>query len=806
MLISQKWLKEFVDFDYTPSELDSILTMLGIEVEGVIDYSEKYKNFFTGVVLTKEKHPNADKLSLCTVDFGIGVKQIICGAPNVRAGLKVVVANIGAIIPNGGFQVEKRPVRKIESEGMICSQAELELGDDSHGIWELPDDTPVGVPLAEHLGLDDTVFEISITPNRADCLSHLGIAREIAAYSNKQIRLPDTSLLENCSPCSNFISVEIQDEEKCPRYSARVLHNSKVIESPLWLKQRLILCGQRPVNAIVDVTNYVLLECGQPLHAFDLSKISGSRIICKTANDNQKFITLDDKERLLDSSMLMICDAEKPVAIGGVMGGTNTEITDSTVDILLESAYFQPASIRRTSKKLGLQSESSYRFERGVDFNNIIFASNRAAKLIAEITDATVESGIVDIYPNPIPLKTVKLRYSRVADILGVNLSIERIDKILTALQFSILDHNSESVTLQVPSYRVDIELEIDLIEEIARLHNYDNITPDMKTAIDASTTSIDKQLSMPPARLEIRNFLVANGFHEILTQNQTDPASSQIFTDNPVTIANPLGEELSIMRPSLFPAMLRTIEHNNRLGNYDCRLFEIGKTFHIVDESKETFINGILENESLIIAVTGNNKPMNWVDKPKPFDFYDIRGIAENLLESLKIRRFKFNPLLMPHPVFSANTLEVFSASIPFGYVGEVSPKILKHFDLQDNVFAIELDLAKLYNLERRTWKYEKVSPFPGTSRDLAFIIGDSFTAEEIRQEIVKHAGNLARSVSVFDVFKGKSIEPGKKSIAFSIYYSAADRTLTDKEVDNSINAIVAHMEKTFDATLRKA
>lgn len=806
MLISQKWLKEFVDFDYSPSELDSILTMLGIEVEGITDYSEKYKNFFTGVVLTKEKHPNADKLSLCTVDFGKGVKQIICGAPNVRAGLKVVVANIGAIVPNGGFRVEKRPVRKIESEGMLCSQTELELGEESQGIWELPDDTPIGVSLAEHLGLEDIVYEISVTPNRADCLSHLGIAREIAAYANKPIKLPDTSFIENTSSSSDFISVEILDAEKCPRYTARIIHNTHVTESPLWLKQRLRLCGQRPVNVIVDVTNYVLLECGQPLHAFDLSKISGNKIICKSTDVHQKFITLDGKERIIDSSMLLICDAEKPLAIGGVMGGANSEITDATQHILLESAYFQPSSIRRTSKKLGLQSESSYRFERGVDFNNIVYASDRAAKLIAEITGATVESSIVDIYPNPIPSKTVSLRYSRIADILGVHLSIEQIKNILTALQFLILDENTDSITVQVPSYRVDIELEIDLIEEIARLYNYDNITPNMKTTIDASTSTLDKKLSVPPIRKEIRNYLVANGFHEILTQNQTDPANANIFTDNPVTIQNPLGEELSVMRPSLFPALLKTIEHNNRLGNFDLRLFEIGKTFHVANENKESFINGISEKESLIIAISGNNKPMNWDDKPKPVDFYDIKGIAENLLGAIKIRRLKFIPLLMPHPIYSPNTLEIFSVSNSFGFVGEVSTKILNHFDLQKKVFALEIDLDKLYNLESGTWKYEKVSPFPGTSRDLAFIINDSFTAEEIRQEIVKHAGNLARSVNIFDVFKGKNFEPGKKSIAFSIYYSSPDRTLTDKEVDNSINEIIAHIEKTFDATLRKA
>lgn len=805
MLVSHKWLKEFVDFDYTPQELDDILTMLGIEVEGIVDYREKYKNFYVGKVLESEKHPNADKLSVCRVDYGGGIKTVVCGAPNVAEGQNIVFAAVGARIPAGGFTIEKRAVRKIESEGMICSQAELELGEDSSGIWVLPETATSGMPLAEYLGLDDIIYEIGITPNRADCLSHLGIAREIAAYKRDKVNKPDDTVLEKGGKTSNTISVEIDDKEKCPRYTARIIRNVKVQESPMWLKQRLILCGMRPVNVIVDVTNYILLECGQPLHAFDLAEIKGNKIICKTAADGEKFITLDDKEQKLDSSMLMICDAERSLAIGGVMGGQNSEISNETTDVLLESAYFNPTSIRKTAKKLGLQTESSYRFERGVDFDNIVYASNRAAKLIAELAGGTVEEGIIDVEPEPLERKKVTLRYKRAADIIGADISSEQIRDILTALDFKTIEENDDSITVEVPGYRVDIALEIDLVEEVARMFNYDNIEPDFTVTIDSSGTTTAKELQVPELRKPLREYLVAKGFHESLTQNQTDPKSAAIFTAQPVEIANPLGEELSIMRPSLFPAMLKTVERNHRLGNFDLRMFEIGKSFHRAKENEKTFVSGILERENLLISITGNAAMPHWSDKARDVDFYDIRGLAEDLLRDMKIKRFKFNPIVEEHPAFSKNAVEIISVKQTVGYAGEVSAEILKKFDIEHKVFAIEINLDKLYEAERKQWRYEKVSPYPKVTRDLAFIVDEQYPAEEIRLEIQKSAGKLAKTVEIFDVFKGKNIAAGKKSIAFTISYSAKDRTLTDKEVDESINNIIKQIEKKFSANLRK-
>ncbi len=805
MYISHNWLKEFVDFDYSPSEIDSILTGLGIEVEHIVDYTEKYKNFFIGHVLHHDKHPNADKLSVCLVDYGDGEKTIVCGAPNVAQGQKVVVGIPGACVPNSKIILEKRKVRNVESEGMICAQVELELGEDHDGIWILPESAEMGMTLLDYLNLNDVIYEIGITPNRSDCLSHLGIAREIAAYSRQKIRKPEVKFTEGSEKSSDFVSVEILDADKCPRYTGRVIKNIKMQESPQWLKQRLIMLGQRPVNAVVDVTNYILLECGQPLHAFDLRDLKGNKIIVKTAENEQKFTTLDSKERILDSSMLMICDAERPVAVGGVMGGENSEVKNDTVDILLESAYFSPASIRRTSKRLALQSESSYRFERGIDWENVAYASDRAATLIAEITGGTVCQGIIDAYPVKIGAKEVTLRYKRANNVIGTDLSTEEIREMLLALDFEIISENSDTITLKVPTYRVDISMEIDLIEEIARLYNYDNIQPDFSVSIDSSGTGSIDELKVPELRAVIREYLVANGYNEALTQNMIDPKSSAVFTEDPVVIANPLGEELSILRSSLFPSMLKTIERNHRLRNLDLQLFEVGKTFKKVGADVATFIPGIYENEELLIVITGKSLPTQWGSTDRQSDFYDIRGIIEDLLTSMKIKKVRLLPISEDHPVLSKNTVSINLGNQIVGYIGEVNQKILKQFDINYPVFAANLHLHKLYKIDRKQWKFSSVSPFPTVTRDLALLVDDAIPSEDLRQAIQKNAGNICKSVDIFDVYKGKNLAEGKKSIAFSVSYSANDRTLTDTEVDNSVTQIVKFLETKFNAELRK-
>ncbi|MFC2130056.1 phenylalanine--tRNA ligase subunit beta [Bacteroidota bacterium] len=805
MYISYSWLKELVDFSYTTEELDHILTMLGIEVEEVIDYQKKYDKFFTASVLKVEKHPNADKLTVCEVDYGQGVNKVVCGAPNVEAGQKVILGIPGAVIPGAGFTLEKRTVRNIESAGMICSESELETGEDSNGIWVLPKETEIGKSLSDFLELNDIIMDVSLTPNKADCLSHIGIAREISAYNGNPVNIPKTNITESGKAITDSMEVIIEDAEKCPRYSARIIRGITVKESPVWLKNRLILLGLRPVNVIVDITNFVLMEQGQPLHAFDLNKIEGNKIICKTVKDTEKFTTLDSKERTLDSSMLMICDANRSVAIGGVMGGGNSEIADETKDVLLESALFNPSSIRKTSKQLGIQSDASYRFERGVDIENVTNALDRAAALIAELTGGTIDKGFIDVYPNPIEKLKLKMRYQRANDVIGIDISSDEMKNMLQRLRFNIVDENDTFCTVEVPYSRVDVSQEIDLIEEIARLYNYDNIEPDYSISVSLASGSVPAELTIPPLRGKISDYLIKSGFNEIITQNMMDPATADLFTDNPIKISNPLGEELSVMRPSIIPAVLRTIGRNIRLGNGDLKFFEIGRSFHVVDENQETFIKNLYEKEEIIIALSGKTMPQQWGVQDKNADFYDIKGIVEELTEFFRLSKVKYKHNETDNTIFNKNSMEIIANGDSIGKFGEVSNDLLKRFEIEVPVYLGLLNLSMLYKSEREIPYYSQVPPYPGIARDLGFIVDKSLTAKEIQNEIMNKGGNLLKSSVVFDVYEGKSIEKGKKSIAYSLNFSSPKRTLKDEEVDITVDKIVHAVEKKFNARLRK-
>ncbi|TAL69552.1 MAG: phenylalanine--tRNA ligase subunit beta [Bacteroidetes bacterium] len=805
MYISYKWLQEFVEFDYSAAELEHILTMLGIEVESIIDYNKKYENFFTAKVLNVEKHPNADKLTVCEVSLGNEIKEVVCGAPNVKEGQMAVLGIVGAVVPQNGMILEKREVRKVVSNGMLCSQYELEFGDDKSGIWILSNDAPVGIPLAKYLNIDDVVFDISVTPNRADCLSHLGIAREIAAFSDKKVKIPGLKLNECENRTDSEVKVIIEDAEKCPRYTARVLKNLLMQESPEWLKSRLTILGMRPINSIVDVTNYILLECGQPLHAFDLNKLNDKSIVVKTAEKAEKFITLDSKERILDDDMLMICDGKRSVAIGGVMGGENSEINNDTKDILLESAFFNPSSIRRTAKKLGIQSEASYRFERGVDIDNIMYASNRATQLISEISGGVVLKEIIDVYPLTQELKKIKLRFQRARDIIGTDIPDNEIEEMITSLQFKVTKKQKDYIIFEVPSFRVDISQEIDLIEEVARAYNYDNINSQMTSTIDFSREGVPKKLEQPFLREKLIDYFVLNGFNQVLTQNQTDPKSMGLIREEAVKISNPLGEELSLMRTSLIPSMLKTIERNTRIGKSDLRLFEIGKSFHKVDKEHDTFIKGIKEKETLIVAMTGKKNLRQWSVQAAETDFYDIKGVVENLRDYFHLDGLYLSGDTNSNNIFNANALCINLDKNQIGRLGVISNKLLKEFDIDFPVFILEVELEELYNLPGHQSKYKPVSQFPVVMRDVAFITDKNIESLKILDVIKKNGGTLLTGSVAFDVFSGKTISEGKKSIAFSLSFSSFERTLIDEEVDDAVTMIVKAVEKEFGAEWRK-
>jgi phenylalanyl-tRNA synthetase beta chain len=803
MYLSINWLKELIDIDYSLEELDHVLTIAGIEVEGIIDYSKKYEKFFIGKVLTKEKHPDADKLSVCTVEAD-EVRTVVCGAPNVEAGQTVILGTTGATVPAGGFKLSKRAVRGIESDGMICSETELELGEDGSGIMVLPEGPKPGTPLADHLEMNDTILDISITPNRPDWLSHIGVAREISAYNGNPVKIPGSDIKEDGGNINESCKITIEDTEKCPRYAARTIRNIKVQESPDWLKNRLVLLGQRPVNNIVDVTNFVLLEMGQPLHAFDLNRLEGNEIIVKTAEDKEKFTTLDSKERELDSEMLMICDAERSVAIGGVMGGENSEISDASTDVLLESAYFLPASVRRTSKKLTIQSEASYRFERGVDPNNILNALDRAAQLIAEVSGGYVEQGVIDVYPQKITNKPVKLRYEKANNLIGVDLTPAQIKESLTNLGMEITEDDDESATFIAPTYRVDVEIEEDLIEEIARIYGFDNIPVDITSPISLGAGTIPGKLAIPEIRNMVNEYMIKNGFNQIITQNQMDPKSASIYTEDPVRISNPLGEELSLMRPSLIPSMLKTIEKNLRLGNTDLKVFEIGRAFNKIKYEGENFVDGIEEKEFLIVALSGSVYQRQWGYADRKYDFYDIKGIVEDLCSFLGLSTTKYKQFNDPFGAFSPNTVQLLQGKKALGRLGEIDEEMLKKFDIETTVILAEIDLDSVYKAKFDTKYYDAVPPYPGMSRDLAFIVSQEAPAEAMRNLIIQNGGKFLRDVSIFDVYSGKGIDKGMKSIAFALSFSSPERTLREEEVAEATSKIVAALEKKYEAKLR--
>lgn len=809
MLVSYNWLKELIDFDFSITELAEILTMLGLEIDAIENYGEKYQGFYTAQVLEKEKHPNADKLSVCKVKINDDVRTIVCGAQNVKAGQKVILGLPGAVVPANGLRLETRPVRNIVSEGMICSEYELGVSDEKSGIWVLPENVTEGISLADYLGMNDIIFEIGITPNRSDCLSHIGIAREISAYisynlgKESKIKYPEVNLKESFSKTNEPFSIEILDSKNCPRYTARVIRNVSIGESPKWLKNRLTMLGQRPINNVVDITNYVLLECGQPLHAFDLDLLKGNKIVVKTADEGEKFTTLDKIEKELDSEILMICDEARSVAIGGVMGGLNSEINENTKNVLIESAYFNPSSIRRTSKKLSIQSESSYRFERGVDIDNIIYASNRATQLISEICGGSPETDLIDIYPVKKTKPIIKLRYQRARDIIGLDISNQTIRNIINSLKFGIISEDENEIKVEIPNYRVDISLEIDLIEEIARLYNYDNLTPDFTSNIDFSGKGVTEKLQVNPFRAGIKNFLTYSGFNEIITQNIVDPESAEITEETPLKISNPLGEQLSMMRTSLIPSFLKTIGRNNALGTFNIRFFEVGKTFHRT-ESADEFISNVSEIEELIIAMSGEATPTRWDEKPRMIDFYDIKGLFTDLTNFFGLNQMALKQTEEKVKFFNANHLKILKEGKAIGEIGEISKDFQQRYDIKHPVFILRINLTELRKIELAEKKYLKVSPYPPVLRDLAFIVEENLPATELYEEILKTGGKLLKNVEIFDLYQGKNIADGKKSIAFSMIFNSEDHTLEENEVTVVLEDIIRKVEKKFGAKLR--
>ncbi len=804
MKISFNWLKDYVKVNISPEELADKLTKAGLEVEYIEYLGKKYDNFVVGSVLEVNKHPNADKLSVCKVDVKSAILQIVCGAQNVAIGQKVAVGLIGAIILQNQHDPEKKPfqlsnvmIRGIESHGMICSAYELAIGSDKDGILVLDNDAEIGVPLAEFFNLNDIVYDIGITPNRPDCLNHIGVAREVAAALKKKLYVPP---IDFKSKSNKSIKIDVLDTLNCPRYTALVLSDVKVKASPKWMQERLQLVGVRPINNIVDITNYVLMETGQPLHAFDYDKIAGQEIIVRQAIDGEHIVTLDSQGRELKAGMLLICDAEKPLAIAGVMGGADSEISENTVNILLESAYFNPQNIRSTSKKLGISTNASTRFERGADPNITSYAIERAAHLIVEIAGGSISSKIADKYKLKIKPLKVDLQVKNVNKILGTELKESEIVRILSSIGINKISSTKGKIKFSIPTYRPDIEREIDLIEEIARLYGYDNI--ETKTSTNLKFSSKSSELNIED---EFAIWLSGRGFNEVITNSLQRKDTATQVTENFVEILNPISRDMASMRTSMLTSMLEVIRYNVYRQNKNLNLFELGKVYFTVPEkAKERNKLNFIEERRLIMIRTGFSETQKWYQNERFSDIFDIKGDIQDLFEKILLDKYKF----IPYSTTKALVDSVISIEIEdfeVGYIGSVSKEILKQYDIEQDVAVAELSIDKLRKFISVTKRYKLLPSFPMITRDLAFVVERKIPVAEIKAKITSYAGELLVSVEIFDIYEGDQIRKDKKSCAFSLHFLSRIKTLTDNEIDIVINKVVNGLQKDFNAILRK-
>lgn len=798
MKVSLNWLKEYVDLsDMNPDEVLDKLTYAGLEVEEVVDQSRLFENMVVGFVKERKKHPNADKLSLCIVTDGKMEYNVVCGAPNVASGQKVAFAKIGSIIPNGQLKIEKAKIRGEVSEGMICSERELGISDNHEGIIVLADECKVGEDLAKAVGMDDITFEVNITPNRADALSHIGIARDLAAIFKRELKYPEIKYHESKVKSAELASVEILDPVNCPRYIGKVVSNVTIKESPQWLKNRLKSIGLRPINNVVDVTNFVLHEIGQPLHAFDLDNLTQKKIIVRLANDNEKFTTLDSKERTLKSIDLMICDGEKSVALAGVMGGENSEVTSNTKNILIESAYFKPSTVRKTAKHLGLSTDASYRFERGVDFDKSLWAAQRAAQLIQETAGGEIALGEIDAYPNIIKNRTATIRFARTNKILGYEINPEEIESILVRLGFIIQTKDNEKLELQIPSYRQDVEREIDLIEEVARIFGYKNIPEVSKISI-----TLEEKVDQSAFNDKVRSVLNSLGFYEIITNSMLSEDIASKF-GNPIAVLNPQSSEMSHIRTSLMPGMLSTIAKNQKVNERDLQLFEIGKIINQKNADIKSF-EDFTEEESLIAAISGNRTRTKWYEKDSPHDIYDATGFINTTISKL-VNQSKID--LIPktdEDKLLTNCLDVVVENKIVGVVGRIKDEICSMFDVTSSVIIAQLNLESLKNFQSGILRFTDLLKYPKVMRDFAFILDASITTSAVVEIIKESSSKLLHNVILFDIFQSESLGKGKKSLAFQLEFFDEKRTLTEEEVEKDFRTIIKTVETKFNAQLR--
>ena len=794
MKISYNWLKELIDFDCSPKELVEVLTMTGSEVEALEEKGASPEGLITGRVLSVEKHPNADRLTVCSVDIGSEKLTAVCGAPNVAENQNVIFAKVGAVLADG-TKLKPAKIRGVESFGMIVAEDEIGISEDHGGIIVLDNGVKPGQPISDLLNIKDYIFELEITPNRPDCLSHIGMAREIKAKLGGRLKYPDFTVPEEGPETAKDLKIEIENPVGCPRYTGRLISGVTIKPSPLWMKARLHNLGVRPISNVVDITNYVLMETGQPLHAFDNNFIGTGKIVVKKASEGERFITLDDQERVLNAEHLMITNGEKAVALAGIMGGQNSEVNDSTTDILLESAFFDPVVTRRGAKALKMSTEASQRFERGADVEMAPNANNRACRLIAELAGGKVHKGMVDTYVKKFTPVEITFRPERANAVLGADISVEKMTQIFDGLDITYT--KGSPLKVYQPSFRPDLTREIDLIEEVARVYGLDDIENiyrpggELETRIDPYIVFRDK----------LRDFLVGRGFCETFSLTLVDNRQLLKIDENinSVTLMNPLSEEMSALRPDLIISMLKTLKHNINYGNKNIKVYEIGSTYK--PSSNE------LPDEPvyLCLGISGQENPISWRNPEVATDIYSIKAEIEAICEIYKISGLKLSPAQNP---YYENEL-CFNITAgdddkPLGVIGKISKDVAKFIGIKQDCFIAHIEFNVLAELAMQPQSFKSLPKYPSSDRDIALLVDNSLKAADIIEVINNAGGRLVVDVFPFDLYKGKNIAKGKKSIALRIVYRSDDKTLTDEEVDKVHGKVVKSVTKNFNAELR--
>lgn len=810
MQVSIKWLKDYIDFTETPEQLADKLTMAGIPVENVVDPGEGLEKVVTGRIEKLEPHQNSDHLQICTMNVGLAENIIIVtGAQNVAEGQVVPVAMVGAHLPNG-MKISKGKLRGVASNGMLCSAQELKLDleklpeEQKTGIFILPSDTPVGIPAKDVLGLNDVVLEFELTANRADCFSVFGLVREIAAITGNKPYFPEIKVNEDDNTKLNDIfSVEIADPDLCSRFSTRMLKNVKIGPSPEWMQQRLEGAGIRSINNVVDVTNFVMIELGHPMHAYDYDKITGKKLIARRAIEGEELHTLDDTSRKAKGEMLVIADSEKAAGLAGIMGGFETEITDTTTTVVLESADFYGPCIRRTARACGLSSEASGRFERGVDSETTIKALDRAAQLLQEMGACTVCEGIVDVYPNPKQANYVTFTPEQINNHLGTNIAKDVMLNIITSVGFNVTKDENDEITVKVPSWRNDVTCMADISEEIARLHGFDKIKSTLPNGVSMQGTQSAKQTFID----KVKASLSSQGLYETISfalTNEETFNKLNIPQDSPlrkaVPIMNPLSDEYPLVRTTLLSSIFDNLARNLARKNDDVALFEVGSVFF----PKALPVTELPDEVVKIAgAITGRRNAQGWNQTNDMVDFYDAKGIIEELLANLRVTRYTVET--GTHYAMHPGKTALFKKGRDvIATVGEVHPAVLSAYGITKPVYIFELDATIVMKYMAKDLKYKALPKYPATSRDLAMLVDVDVNAADIEKAMTKAAGQNLTQITLFDVYTGKQVEEGKKSLAFSLTFQSNDKTLTDAEIDPAIEKIVAKLQKDFNANLR--